>query len=154
MANNNVIDLASEAAGLPASAAPLPLFPSDSKLVEKDEYKELRLALLQLVERERAHLDASKYDVVLGILWGGGANSLSQRFAHWKPKVQKKRIKERAVALTDHFSSFNSAQPSEIKQIAKRLKAAMDNLKASTAARLEENRLKKKARQDSNFRHE
>jgi len=45
MANNNVIDLASEAAGLPASTAP--------KLVEKDEYKELRLALLQLVERER-----------------------------------------------------------------------------------------------------
>ena len=71
MANNNVIDLASEAASLPASTAPLPLFPSDSKLVEKDEYKKLRLSLLQLVERERAHLDASKYDVVLGILWGG-----------------------------------------------------------------------------------
>jgi hypothetical protein len=33
MANNIIIDLASEAAGLPAATALLPLFPSDDKLI-------------------------------------------------------------------------------------------------------------------------
>ncbi len=52
MADNNiVIDLASEAAGLPAPMATLPKFPSNAKLIEKEEFQEIRLALLRLVER-------------------------------------------------------------------------------------------------------
>ena len=53
--NNNVVDLAREAAGLPASTATLPLFPSDAKLIEKITFQEIRLALLRLVEWEGAH---------------------------------------------------------------------------------------------------
>jgi len=158
MANNNnniAVDLASEAAGLPASTAILPLFPSDANLVKREEFQAIRLALLRLVEREGAHVNASKYATILDILWGSGANSLSQRFAHqWEPKMEKRRIKERVMALVNHFSSFNSSEPSEVELIAKRLKTAMDDLKASNAARLEEERRKKKARQDSNLREE
>ncbi len=74
MANNNIaVDLASEVDGLPAWTATLPLFPSDAKLVEKEEFQELRLALLQLVEQKRAHVNASKYATILDILWGAGA---------------------------------------------------------------------------------
>jgi hypothetical protein len=69
MANNNiVIDLASEAAGLPASTATPPKFPSNAKLIEKEEFQEIRLALLRLVEREGAHVNASKYVTILNIL--------------------------------------------------------------------------------------
>jgi hypothetical protein len=64
MANNNiVIDLASEAAGLHASTAPLPLFPSDAKLVEKEEFQAIRLALLRLVEREGAQVQQEQVRV-------------------------------------------------------------------------------------------
>ncbi len=84
MANNNnniAVDLASKAAGLPASTAILPLFPSDANLVKREEFQAIRLALLRLVEREGAHVNASKYATIFDILWGSGANSLSQRFA-------------------------------------------------------------------------
>jgi hypothetical protein len=61
MANNNnniAVNLASEAAGLPASTAILPLFPSDAKLVKREEFQAIRLALLRLVEQEGAHVNA------------------------------------------------------------------------------------------------
>ncbi len=57
MANNIIaVDLASEAAGLTASTATLRLFPSDAKLIDKEEFQETRLALLQLVERDGGHV--------------------------------------------------------------------------------------------------
>ena len=154
MADNIIIDRASAAAGLPAPAAPLPLFPSNAKFIEKTEYRELRLALLQLVEKEDAHLDPAKWAIVIAQLWSNKQNSLTRRFAQWEPDQRNRRIRERALALISHFSTFNSAEPSEIEQLAKRLKREMDVLKEATAARLEEGRRKKKARQDSNHHHE
>ena len=82
---------ASAAAGLPAPVAPLPLFPSNAKLVERAEYRELRLALLQLVEQEEAHLNASKWAAVVASLWSSEPNSLTPRFAQWEPRLEPVR---------------------------------------------------------------
>lgn len=96
MADNIIIDRASAAASLPAPTAPLPLFPSDAKFIdiERAEYNELRLILIQLVEQERAHLDPTKYANILNVLWGTGVNSLIHRFAQWEPDWRKKQIRE------------------------------------------------------------
>ena len=120
----------SKAAGLPASCtAPLPFFPSSAGIIRGDEFWELCLALLQLVEQERAHVDTSKYDRV------DGANSLRQRFVQWEPNCQKRNIREWVAALVNHFSSFTSAEPSETERIAKRLKVEMDKHTASNIMR-------------------
>ena len=131
----NIADLAGEAASLPAATVSLPFFPSSAGIIRGDEFRELRLALLQLVEQERAHVDTSKYDRVLAILWSDGANSFRQRFAQWEPNRQKRNIRERVAALINHFSSFTSAEPSEIEWIAKRLKVEMDKHTASNIMR-------------------
>ena len=44
--------IASKAAGLLTPTATLPLFPSNAKLIKKEEFQEIRLAVLQLVEQE------------------------------------------------------------------------------------------------------
>ncbi len=159
MANYIIIavDLASEAAGLPASTATLPLFPSSERRKAHQKRRVSGNPSCSSTAR-RAGGSACQYAKVCHHprhpMGRRGQLSLSQRFAQWEPKVAKRRIKERVVALVNHFSSFNSSKPSKAELIVKRLKTAMDELKTSTAARLEEERRKKKARQDSNRRQE
>jgi len=144
-------DVASHAAGIPAGppANNLPLFPSDTQFVNLPQYSDLCQAVLDVVERERAHLNRNWVDVE-AILWGESPNSLSRRFSRWQPDQRGRRMGERFRALIKHFAAFNSANRSVFETQVKRLEKEMEDQKATLA----EKKRKLEARQDSNYRQE
>ena len=116
----------------PSSNEILPLFPSDAQFVQLVKYADLRQVVLDVVEREHAHLSRNWADIE-NILWGALPSSLSRQFSRWHPDQRGRRMGERFRALIKHFSSFNSTNESDFEKQVKRMVIEMEEQKTALA---------------------
>ncbi|KAL9189067.1 LOW QUALITY PROTEIN: hypothetical protein ACHAXT_011557 [Thalassiosira profunda] len=135
--------------GVPAN---LPHFPSNAQIVNV-EHQALALLLLRTVERLQAHIpNASGHLPMRGVgdlLWNGVDAELDGQYSRWATTRVSRNLKDRTMALLDHYSNWNQATtpyPTQLQVLALRLHdewygvVQEQTQRRNTARQLEESR--------------
>ena len=115
---------------------PLRPLPSNAAIIQGNDV--LCRQILEAVATTDAHLPPRRLGTIVDLLWNvTGTGPFNGRFAHWTRSRAIRNMKDRVLAIIDHYSQYTTPYPTTLQSLAKRLHDESPKVQRELAQRRE-----------------